>query len=365
MKSKLFACVTVMAGFALALGLSEGLLRLIEKRDPEFNRILLYDLYHKKSGEKFLYDPLLGWKNIPGLEFVTYGKKGKINSKGLRSPEYSYKKEAGSSRVLVLGDSFAWGFGVSDEELFSRVLEKKLREKNPRVEVINGGVSGWGTDQELLFLEEEGYKYSPDKVVLMFFLWNDLWNNIAANQYMLEKPYFKKMEDGTLQVQHVPVPKSNAYNGLVQTGWLFEKSALLRTVVIRTWNSRFLRLFDWLGCLEIKKRTQPTFQESVPLTVALIKKMDKKVKSLHSKLIVVKFGRFLRELEGYEPEKELEFEKQLLKVLPQIHYLDLDDELEKLGISNEALIEGGTDGHWNPFGHREVGKVLARVLEGS
>lgn len=96
----------------------------------------------------------------------------KINSKGLRDKEYSYAKPADRKRCLALGDSFVFGWGVEAEQAVPKLMEAKL----PGVDVINAGCSGWNTEQELLFLEEEGVRYDPD-VVLLFFCENDPYEN--------------------------------------------------------------------------------------------------------------------------------------------------------------------------------------------
>ena len=66
-------------------------------------------------------------------------------------------------RVLVLGDSFTWGFGVEQEQIFTEVIENSRKD----VEVINAGVSGYSPDQELIWLREQGMHFQPDLVLLL------------------------------------------------------------------------------------------------------------------------------------------------------------------------------------------------------
>ena len=134
-------------------------------------RILLYkqdDIFLKKQRSLrrdsefvfYKYDRFLGWKNKPLSEgYFTMPDSTtfvKINSKGLRDKEYQYDKQRGVFRILVLGDSFTWGYGVELKEIFTERLENMLGKN---VEVLNAGVTGYGTDQEMLFLEQEGLKY--------------------------------------------------------------------------------------------------------------------------------------------------------------------------------------------------------------
>ena len=67
-------------------------------------------------------------------------------------------------RMIVLGDSFVWGYGVDDHQIFTSLMEKKA---GPPLEVINLGVSGFGNDQEFLLWNSLGYRWKPDEVLLL------------------------------------------------------------------------------------------------------------------------------------------------------------------------------------------------------
>ena len=169
--------------------------------------IYVEELDAAETGHRYLYDPRLGWRNIPGWNAETFERPLAINSKGLRDREYAYAKPKGAKRALVLGDSFTWGYGVANDEIFTEVLEKRLAAAPVEWEILNAGVSGWGTDQELLFFIDEGVKYSPDIVVLAFYLINDPVNNASSIQYGLHKPVF--LDEG-LQLANTPVPKPDS-----------------------------------------------------------------------------------------------------------------------------------------------------------
>jgi hypothetical protein len=135
-----------------------------------------------------------------------------INPMGLRDPRQSYTKPPGVFRILLLGDSYVEAAQVQAEQSISMVLERKLTETLGRpVEVINGGVFGYGTAQEYLLLDLEGVKFQPDLVVLFFCHCNDIPNN----NYRLElidgelsralKPYFD-LADGSEELTLIPPP---------------------------------------------------------------------------------------------------------------------------------------------------------------
>jgi hypothetical protein len=117
----------------------------------------------------FEHDPRRGWRHTPGAEdtFVKLGFQQpiKINSRGLREREIPYEKTPGVTRVLAIGDSNVAGFEVPAEKVWVRVTESILRERGYNVEFINAGHRGYGTDQSLLFLMDEGLKYQPDLVL--------------------------------------------------------------------------------------------------------------------------------------------------------------------------------------------------------
>jgi hypothetical protein len=115
------------------------------------------------------------WHTSPdgSWKFVT-------NAQGFRDFEdYEYRKTAGVLRILSLGDSHTQGFEVRQERTFSEVIERHLESKGVNAQVLNTGISGFSTAEELAFLENEGIRYEPDIVVLAFF-GNDLADNIKS-----------------------------------------------------------------------------------------------------------------------------------------------------------------------------------------
>lgn len=151
------------------------------------------------------YDELLGWAQQPGQEghFVhrDFSVKVKINSHGLRDEEYSLVR-TGKKRMLVLGDSFGWGFGVEQHERFTELLEAMHSDW----EIINAAVSGYGTGQQFLYLKNRGMHYQPDVVLLLFFR-NDFGDNVCSEGYWYFKPSFN-LVDEHLCIENVPVPQA-------------------------------------------------------------------------------------------------------------------------------------------------------------
>ncbi|MDP7580884.1 MAG: hypothetical protein QGG95_05785 [Nitrospinota bacterium] len=107
----------------------------------------------------------------------------KTNKKRLRGAEVDYKKETDEYRILMLGDSMTFGWGVSNDGTFSNHLERFLNNSKqfafPKFKVINGGIPATSTLDQLLFLEKEGIKYKPDLIVLCLYD-NDWWANFVG-----------------------------------------------------------------------------------------------------------------------------------------------------------------------------------------
>ncbi len=159
------------------------------------------------------YDPILGWRLSPGvhgrLSSLEFDTRFEINAQGLRQHRVvQVPKPPGRRRILLAGDSFTFGFGVSDEERFGERLQAALGDG---VEVVNQGVPGTGTDQQLLLFEAEGRRFEPDLVILGYLTEHILRNaypgRAGAGGVMIPKPVFELTEGGELVLGGVPVPR--------------------------------------------------------------------------------------------------------------------------------------------------------------
>jgi hypothetical protein len=175
---------------------------------------------------------LYGWRNIPNAKGweSCYGECQvyvEINSKGLRDHEIPYEKPAGTQRVLLLGDSMTAAMQVPLEDTFGKVSEQELNERltGDSWQVVNGGINGFGTDNELLFYRLEGKNYQPDVVVVAIYLANDIYNNNYDLETSLggngHKPYFSLDEDDQLVLHNFPVEGTD--NLFIKAGTFLKK----------------------------------------------------------------------------------------------------------------------------------------------
>lgn len=181
----------IVLGLPMAAG--EALLRVAARRvlGPLDERHLSYR-----------HDPVLGWFPKEGAAGTLAGSRPftfRHNRHGFRDQEIRLKR---GRRLAFVGDSFVWGYDANDGERFS----DRLRDRWPQGEVLNLGVSGYGTDQELLLLQRFADELQPD-VVILIYSGNDPADNATNYRYEAYKPYFVE-RGGRLAAAGMPVPRS-------------------------------------------------------------------------------------------------------------------------------------------------------------
>jgi hypothetical protein len=94
----------------------------------------------------------------------------RINETGLRGKDLRALKK-NSFRILCLGDSFTFGTGTNDDDAYPAEMERLLQShyRFLDVQVLNAGVPGYGTDEELEFLKKFGAHLKPNLVTVGFF----------------------------------------------------------------------------------------------------------------------------------------------------------------------------------------------------
>ncbi|MCL6260772.1 SGNH/GDSL hydrolase family protein [Aquiflexum sp. TKW24L] len=170
----------LVVSLTIAFLIGEGVIRLLYK-----DQITLFPRYTTDAH----YGEFSIRRMIPNLKFKHRSVDGvfhfKTNNKGFRSDEdIEYAKKANELRVLVIGDSHSFGAEVNQEECYAAVTQYLLRENGLDVTVINAGFAGSGTAEHLVFLENEGYKYDPDFVVLGFYA-NDFADNVRSSIFKI------------------------------------------------------------------------------------------------------------------------------------------------------------------------------------
>jgi len=373
----------------------EGALRVVKLAPTVHHRRQVHELFCE-------HDSLLGWRKIPnfsGLRVTEeYQVLEKFNSKSIRGPEYSYDKEEGSLRILILGDSFVEGYTVPFESLFSETMERELKQAGVSAQVINMGTGGYSTDQELLRFEQEGVKYHPDIVVLMVYS-NDIWYNAQNIYWIGPKPMFI-IEDDELRLTNVPVPLPSEGGDIFaqrELGfhrklmkWFGENFYLYRLLAKAVTNVHWSRnIAASLGLIEggipdqlrvWQREHDPEVRFAWDITKRLLLRLEERVERSGGKFII-----------SYVPERASIYPQEWAATKRKYGLSDQEWSIEQVGIDLEQfcrqhsipfvdptrrfreaadeLHSSGeslycvTEGHWNVSGHRLVGEILAQYIE--
>lgn len=174
-----------LAGVIFALAVAEIGLRLIGVSYPEFHRLDTTRGWAARPG-------VAGWWTVEGKAYVAN------NGAGFRDREHGLAKPDGVYRIAVLGDSFTEARAIPLDETYWSIAGERLAAcLGSPVEMLNFGVNGYGTAQELITLKDHALAYEPDMVLLALYTGNDIWNNSRALDGHEDRPYYT-LEDGAL-----------------------------------------------------------------------------------------------------------------------------------------------------------------------
>ncbi len=131
-------------------------------------------------------NPYLRYELIPGAKLGNIS----INSDGFRGPDYTILKPKNVFRIIMLGDSETLSVKLTQSETLPQQLEDLLNKMAPgglRYEVLNFGVEGYCTFQELEMLKTKGLKYGPDLIILNYVL-----NDPEPGEYYFNKTFLMR-----------------------------------------------------------------------------------------------------------------------------------------------------------------------------
>jgi len=231
-----------------------------------------YTLRGIRAGSEFWHTSVDGsWR------FVT-------NNRGLRDTRnFAYDKPPGVLRVLSLGDSHTQGYEVRQEATFSAVLERYLEAHSVRAQVLNAGVSGFSTAEELAYLISEGYKYKPDVVVVGFYA-NDFDDNLKAGLFALDD----KGRVAEKSKSHLPGVKiQNVIYAIPGVRWLSENSYLYSLAFNGVWAFFKARLTEQSRFESAVGTAKDRSPQEIDLAVGLLERMSRFCAEHNMRLIVV------------------------------------------------------------------------------
>jgi len=164
-----------------------------------------------------------------------------MSSQGLRNGEVTVPKPKNVYRILALGDSFTFGWGINLEDSWLKLLEKKLHADGKKVEIVNAGIPGAGVHEETLICQAYKDYIGADALLIQLFT-DDLYQALAEkNMTKLVSPLIKiwptlaRLRDPIVQYNVSLQPKKGEtldaavyWKKLVDSMWKVDPSILSR-----------------------------------------------------------------------------------------------------------------------------------------
>jgi hypothetical protein len=347
------------ASILISIGLVELGLRL-----SDAYRGQAYSVNPTGSQYKFYrFDPVLGWANAPGMR-GTYERDEfrfpiRVNSFGMRDAEMAREPDS-RTRIAVLGDSFTWGIGVSDEDRFTEVLER-TRD----VEVLNFGVAGYAPIQYSLMIDSV-LAFRPEIVVVAFCLGNDFADNVLFERYGYYKPYADLEPSGALVVRGHPLPDIGDFGfrgraeGLVLAGIL--DTAISNGFFLPDQAGLVGFASDWIyDKATLGPDERALAERAIRINEALLARIRDAVRGAGATLVLLPVPTKCEYAEACRQGGEVRVREAAHRALaetavrlgvpfvPTLDAVDLSDFWEK-------------DGHWRPSGHARIAERLGTFL---
>ena len=343
-KAILFRVAAILISLTIVAGLVEVALRLFAPDRVRFS-----------VGERNFFcrfDHELGWaplENTSGMQ-IAENKKFLVhqNQFGLRaSDDMQLEKQAGRKRVLVLGDSYVWGLGATQTDIFT---EPAVHGTND--ELINCGVSGYGTDQEYLFYQRTGQKFDVDQVALVFTPYNDVENNLNPKQYSHLKPYF------TLNGDELVLHNDHVVDTPIRTFFSrLNRESRVCNLVGEGYRGFTNALLPNRRQLEPDVPVSDTDRAGIRLTLAIMKKLKDAAEAHHAEFYVI-FIPYKPNVERHRPDNH-PFVPLIAAGLTEMgaHYREPYPEFVKSAAAGVDPFNV-RDNHFNAAGHALFAKFM-------
>jgi len=376
----------IFIGIFTAVLIAEIGLRLIGYSNPSF----------------YKYDETLGSSLRPYAEGL-YQKEGrayvKINSDGLRDVEHTVAKPDNVFRIAVLGDSYAQGLQLDIDKLFWKLLENRLNScpefnSDKKIEIINFGVSGYGTGRELLMLRKKVWKYRPDMVILAFLTGNDVRDNSKELNRVYYIPYFELNENGKLVLDRSYLESSEYKMRLglladIMYGVGNQVRLMQLANDVRNWWRTYLRkkdIYDNNSQIELGlddhiylPPKSEVWKKAWAVTEALLLHMKQEIENKQSSFLLVSLSNGMQVTIDKESKNDfmaalgvdnLFYPDMRIQNFAQKHdieVLTLAPELAKIATAKQIYMHGFKNtamgsGHWNENGHRFAAQLIAKHL---
>lgn len=265
----------------------------------------------------------------------------RINQHGLRGKAIAKVKPSETYRILFLGDSFTFGEGVGEDETFCSRIETSLNaftRGRPRIEVMNAGVSGYNTRDEVAYLERRWLEFGPDLVIVVFYL-NDAYDDARF------APLITGMAQGALDIGLTGHSSSRVLEWFshARTRWRLSRE------IVRLYQAQFsdqpvVGGSDWVSAKDALRRArQLTAERGIPLGLVIFPE--------------------LYQLDARHPFVSVYQAVHAHAVSLEIPVLNLFDTFR--GRPDHTLWVHPTDHHPNARAHELAGKAIRDFIEGT
>ena len=322
-------------------------------------RILRPQIFEVHPRGMYLQHPTLGYTLAPDFEGTIrrseFTVPVRIGHGALRQWDGEGKR-SGVFRILVMGDSQAFGFGVGDDETLAWHLEAMLSTAHPDrvIEVINAGIPGYGTADQLAFLRARGEEIDPDLIILQFLSVNDL----QENRYPAAT--WATIEDGMLTAKSGSDSPDQEWRDVL---WRSHRYLKLHSHLGRL-------LSDSAGYLAIRlgwSGTQDSLWgedftvEDAAVGEALLVQLAEVGRDLDAESLYLFTTGQAHVLDGTAEGLRSREVLESAARASQIAWIDVATEMSERPDRLDLYYR--KDGHWTPQGHRAVAEIVTRHLE--
>ena len=371
--------LTFIISTTVALLLGEFVIRLFY---PQVTSPVQF-FYDEKLGGMIPVPNQKGFKDHPKVYHYEYQN----NDIGMRDTRQVADFARYPHKILCIGDSFTYGWGVNDNETFARILEKKINKDS--VAVLNAGASGTGTDYALKFFQVRGEELSPNTLIYFYFD-NDLSDNKANAYFHIENDsIISNQKNSYANVNALKKNKlvhNKLYNWLSSNSQLF---GLIRYNVGLMWNRKVSEANQATIDSSNKVKQAQDVEQGNPKSVVMEKKtttepnkanqlstenplyhtykylsaLNKETKKQGVNFLVFYIPAHTS-LEEYQKSGTIKVEDELNKYCQQnqIRFFSFKNEIVKVKNPIESLYLP-VDYHWNKNGHALAGDYLYKTLK--
>ncbi len=314
------------------------------------------------------HDEILGYRFVPGLNVRIAHEGGgyrvKTNREGFRCNREVMSPKSRAHRVLVFGDSYTAGDGVSNGHRYSEILEQQLED----TEVLNFGLSNSGTDQQYLIFQQYAHKLDYDAVVISV-LAENIKRNVAkyresadeaGEAIYMPKPWFEISPAGGLNLMGVPVPLQYKNENESEEESRDSKGELLSNArkIINKFGPGFKDTVQKLTRYQPMPEYDSADSHGWRLMRAILAQW---VSELHVPVViaVIPVYQHVERTASYTNVRKRFDELATASDVPVYH---LVDDLWPHAAKIRRSFRFRSDCHLTPLGHKTVGESLARVL---